>query len=124
MVKILHNGKSIFSMKAKRRRPIPKAKRRAIWIKHMGTHIFTARCLSCGSTPIDPFSFESGHIIAHSKGGSDSIDNLVPICSICNRDMGTMDMRLYMRKQFNRILKHVLEHMKLLNHKLQKTIDK
>ena len=107
----------------KRRRPIPKAKRRAIWVKHIGSHIFTTNCPSCGSNPIDPFIFEAGHIIAHSKGGADTIDNLIPICAMCNRDMGTCDMREFMKIQYNRILKQVLENMKLLNNKATKIIQ-
>ena len=105
------------------RRKISKAKRRAIWITHIGSHIFSAKCLSCGTTPIDPFTFESGHIVAHSKGGDDTINNLVPICSLCNRDMGAMDMRIYMKQQFNRILTNILNRMKKINTKVKQSID-
>ena len=125
MGKFFHNAKNkVFkhTFAVRKRRPIPKAKRRAIWIKHIGSHIFSADCLSCGSMPIDPFSFESGHVVAHSKGGSDAIDNLVPICSICNKDMGTMDMRQYMRNQFNRVLGKVLVQMRGLNTKAQRAV--
>jgi len=38
---------------------------------------------------------ECGHIIAFARGGSSSDTNLEPICRICNRDMGIMDMRDY-----------------------------
>ena len=35
-----------------------------------------------------PFNFEAGHIIPESKGGSTHIENLLPICSPCNKSMG------------------------------------
>lgn len=106
-----------------KRKTIPKGKRRAIWIKHIGSHIFTTNCLSCGSTPIDPFSFESGHIIAHSKGGSTHINNLIPICSICNKDMGVIDMRVYMKQEYNRTLDKILQKLQKINKKIQNIID-
>ena len=36
---------------------------------------------------ITPFTFECGHNIPESKGGTSDIDNLRPICGNCNRSM-------------------------------------
>lgn len=105
------------------RKRIPKAKRRAIWIKHIGAYIFTAKCLCCNSKRIDPFDFEAGHIEAHSKGGSDDISNLIPICSTCNRDMGTQNLRVFMRNQFKLVLNNVISKMDIINKKVKKIID-
>jgi len=39
--------------------------------------------------------FEVGHFIAHSKGGSDHHSNFMPICSKCNKCMGTISIAEY-----------------------------
>jgi 5-methylcytosine-specific restriction endonuclease McrA len=36
-----------------------------------------------------------GHIIAHAHGGSSTVENIMPICAPCNRDMRDEDMRAY-----------------------------
>jgi 5-methylcytosine-specific restriction endonuclease McrA len=38
---------------------------------------------------------ECGHIIAHALGGNALLDNLMPVCKSCNRDMGTMNLEEY-----------------------------
>lgn len=106
----------------KPRRRIPKAKRRAIWVKYVGEYIFTTNCLCCNSNHIDPFTFESGHIKAHSMGGSDDISNLVPICSICNRDMGNQNMKVFMKSQFNLTLSDVITRLNMINKKVKKLL--
>jgi 5-methylcytosine-specific restriction endonuclease McrA len=105
------------------RKRIPKAKRRAIWVKYVGEYIFKAKCLCCNSNTIDPFTFESGHIEAHSKGGSDDISNLVPICSICNRDMGDQNLKIFMQQQFKLVLNNVLTKLNRINNRVKKIID-
>jgi hypothetical protein len=37
-------------------------------------------------------SFQCGHVIAEANGGVIHVDNLRPICSICNQSMGTENM--------------------------------
>jgi len=37
-------------------------------------------------------NFECGHIIAHSKGGPTTLDNLRAICGSCNRNMSSENM--------------------------------
>jgi len=45
------------------------------------------RCAQCGKTPTeDRVKLEVDHIVPHSWGGSDDIDNLQPLCSQCNHD--------------------------------------
>ena len=43
-------------------------------------------------------SFHCGHIIAESKGGELSVNNLKPICQSCNSSMGTQNMDEYIEK--------------------------
>ena len=44
--------------------------------------ILDAPCYYCGSS----FPTEADHLIPFSRGGADSLDNLVPACRRCNRD--------------------------------------
>ncbi len=67
-------------------------KRRAA--KHASRGNFTAKqfeelcerygnkCLSCGATGV---VLEADHVIPLTKGGSDAIDNIQPLCGACNR---------------------------------------
>lgn len=55
------------------------------------------RCYYCGVTteavftdPTDPLSIETDHLIPVSRGGSDSIDNIVVSCRGCSSEKGTM----------------------------------
>jgi hypothetical protein len=69
--------------------PIPKTLKIAVWEKYYGEDIGKAKCLCCDLTDITQLKFECGHIVAESKGGETKIDNLIPICSNCNKSMGT-----------------------------------
>ena len=40
-------------------------------------------------------NFEAGHIIAESKGGETTLDNLRPICKSCNSSMGSKSWSEY-----------------------------
>lgn len=81
-----HKSQKLHKEKDKRPR-ISKALRNDVWIKYFGRSIAEAKCpAKCGSW-IHISNFECGHIIAHSRGGKTSINNLIPICSACNRNM-------------------------------------
>ena len=62
--------------------------RQSVWLAWIGKQ-YTSKCTVkwCQST-ITPFAFEVGHNIPESKGGATTIENLRPICSICNKSMG------------------------------------
>lgn len=66
--------------------------RQLVWNHYIGGHKGIALCWCCGSTVINQFHFECGHVKARSCGGSDTVENLRPICGLCNRSMGKMDM--------------------------------
>ena len=71
-----------------RKDKIPLALREQVWIHRMG-RVFEGKCpvTWCKNT-ITVFDFESGHNIPESKGGATSLENLLPICSRCNKGMG------------------------------------
>jgi hypothetical protein len=39
-------------------------------------------------------------IEAESKGGKTEVDNLLPICGLCNKSMGSVHMEEYVSSQF------------------------
>jgi 5-methylcytosine-specific restriction endonuclease McrA len=66
---------------------LPKALREQVWIVHSG-RTFDAKCtVRWCENVITVFDFEVGHNIPRSKGGADTIDNLRPLCSKCNKSM-------------------------------------
>lgn len=67
---------------------IPVSLKNTVWVHYNGK-VFETKCFItwCENT-ITVFSFEAGHDIPESKGGSTTLDNLKPICSCCNKSMG------------------------------------
>lgn len=52
-----------------------------------GEVLSSQRCAQCGKTPTEDYvKLEVDHIIPHSWGGTDGIDNLQPLCRDCNHD--------------------------------------
>ncbi len=77
---------------------IPKTLRVQVWNKYIGVQIGETNCPCCGVIKISPFSFVCGHVIAEAKGGDISLQNLRPICSVCNGSMGTRNMFDFMKE--------------------------
>jgi 5-methylcytosine-specific restriction endonuclease McrA len=66
---------------------IPKALREQVWIQYYGT-VFHNKCPTCWcQNRVNVFDFQVGHNVPESKGGSTTIDNLIPICGRCNLSM-------------------------------------
>ena len=71
------------------KKSIPRALREQVWLLYCGERNFKHKCLvTWCENLITPFSFEVGHNIPESKGGTIDISNLRPICSKCNKSMG------------------------------------
>ena len=72
------------------KKKIPSALREQVWLINFGDRHFKNKCVVewCENI-VTPFNFEVGHNIPESKGGQTSIDNLRPICSKCNKSMGS-----------------------------------
>ena len=68
---------------------IPRALKEAVWLKYCGK-VFETKCSTTWCpNPINVYDFHTGHRIPESKGGSLSLQNLVPICARCNLSMGS-----------------------------------
>ena len=69
-----------------------------------------APCFCCRKNKIKALDgYECGHVIAESKGGETTLENLRPICHECNRNgnggMGTQNMRDYIESKYPQHLK-------------------
>ena len=83
----------------KKRRPIDKNTRNAVWFKYMGKKS-EGKCYCCRIRTIHITDFQVGHNKAVAKGGRDNISNLRPICGPCNSGMGTMSIEQYRKKYY------------------------
>lgn len=66
--------------------------KQSIWIQYIGSSV-EGKCYCCGINEITAFNFEIGHVLAKSKGGLMTIENLRPICNSCNRSMYNRNMK-------------------------------
>ena len=76
------------------RQHIPITIRTQVWQKCNPNTSDLGTCFTC-CNDVYFKDMECGHIKAHALGGDISVDNLVPICKSCNRDMGIMDLHEY-----------------------------
>lgn len=75
-----------------RKKKIAVALREQVWLSAMGEQ-FKAKCtVTWCSNLVTVFNFQCGHLLAESKGGPTTLENLRPICGRCNQSMGTMHM--------------------------------
>lgn len=66
-----------------------------VWNTKVGIEKGCVNCPVCNTNKITQLTFEAGHIIAEAKGGLTTVDNLEPICSTCNKSMGTQNLNEY-----------------------------
>jgi 5-methylcytosine-specific restriction endonuclease McrA len=83
------------------KKPISKALKIACWNKYIGEEVGKAKCVCCNLHFITQHHFHCGHVIAEAQGGKVLLENLRPICAICNHSMGTMDMQQFAKTQFD-----------------------
>ena len=93
-------GEDIKSVKKKSRSKVPHKIRKESWHKYIGKNIGATDCICCNTTEITAFNFEAGHIIPSSKGGLTTLENILPICSECNRSMGNTNMGDYIKQYY------------------------
>ncbi len=71
--------------------------RHSVWNDYIGREKGVGYCFCCNNEQISRTNFECGHIQAESKGGETTLQNLRPICSSCNKSVGTQNMETYMK---------------------------
>jgi len=77
---------------------IPGTVRNCVWNTYIGDEHKKSSCFCCNSECISFSNFECGHVIARKNKGLDTVENLRPICSLCNKSMGTQNMITFMKK--------------------------
>tara|TARA_B110000495_G_C22970206_1_gene569371 strand:+ start:57 stop:626 length:570 start_codon:yes stop_codon:yes gene_type:complete len=82
------------------RKSIPKPLRVQVWNKYIGEENGIGKCDVC-SIEIKVSNYDCGHIIAAIDGGEDIINNLVPICRLCNLSMGKENLNDFKTKYFS-----------------------
>jgi 5-methylcytosine-specific restriction endonuclease McrA len=85
-----------------KKKAIPKTVKKATWDKWIGKDVGVTKCLCCEHQEIRQFEFHCGHVIAESKGGKTTVDNMRPICAQCNLSMGSMDMNEFKKMYFEK----------------------
>lgn len=88
----------VIKPKSTRKKAIPKVVRQNVWNTYMGEYSGKGKCFCCNYTELTSFQFECGHVISEYNGGDVNIANLRPICSLCNKSMGKINMVAYMTK--------------------------
>ena len=76
---------------------IPRAVKNCLWINNFGEKRIGV-CACCQREPITINNFHAGHIKSEREGGLTTLDNLAPICPLCNSSMGTMHMMEFINK--------------------------
>ena len=93
-------GERIGKQKKPRKKTISKALKLLVWNTNIGEEIGKIKCPCCNNNFISQGNFEVGHIIAEANGGLTNKDNLKPICSVCNKSMGTMNLFKFKKINF------------------------
>lgn len=84
----------------KKKATISEALKTAVWNTYYGKDVGSSECLCCGITKIFQRDFHCAHLIAESKGGPTSLENLRPTCAKCNQSCATRNLREYMAEAF------------------------
>ncbi len=85
-VKVVSSNGSYVDTDKKERRHFSIAERSAIWETYFPNKT-KGICPCCKVREVYIISFDLGHNEPFSKGGIDDLENLVPICSVCNQGM-------------------------------------
>src|SRR5277367_2055891 len=65
-----------------------------IWDHYIGMKYGEILCPDCNKIPINQLTFVKSHVLARTNGGSMTVTNLVPTCSICNECNGTKTVNI------------------------------
>jgi hypothetical protein len=74
-----------------------------IWRKFNGS-LEKVSCPICSENFIEPNSFSAGHILPESKGGMMCLENIMPICSECNSQMGARHLYWFSWHYYGKVM--------------------
>lgn len=101
----------------KKKKSIPKKIRQLVWNKWIGEEKGNGSCRCCEITKISQMDFVCGHIISEFNGGDITLDNLMPICHLCNSSMGTTNLNEF--KKAHRLEKKENETIKKAHNSIE-----
>lgn len=114
-------------VKKERKKKIASHVRFEVWKTYIGNNI-ESKCFCCWKNKITPFTncntFHAGHIHSEANGGEIKIENLLPICSDCNKSMGTVHWDEYIEKYTNYRIRIYGEKVPKKAHEKAKTIQR
>jgi hypothetical protein len=84
---------------SKGRKSIPNHIRKKLW-EQTFLDEYHGTCEVC-NCKINKDEFHCGHVKAVAKGGTDSLNNLRPVCAACNLGMGTENMNSYKKRFYS-----------------------
>lgn len=79
-----------------KKKTIPKTVKNILWKKYFGSES-TGICVCYETNEISILHFEAGHIQSEKNGGTYELNNLKPVCSLCNKSIGTSNMDEFMK---------------------------
>ncbi len=91
-----------FLKKKVQNKKLPKILRNIVWDTYIGKTAGIGKCYVC-ERQIDSKDFECGHVIAKSKGGADTVENLRPLCALCNKSMSTKNLFEFKTQYFTKV---------------------
>ncbi len=74
---------------------VSKVLRRKVWEKEFGLQHANAICPLCQTQQISVWDFQCGHVISRKHNGETTLDNLRPICILCNMSMSSKDWYVF-----------------------------
>lgn len=80
-----------------KKEPICKTARNVLWYIHYGD-VRTAKCKCCLVEDISLSCYHVGHVIAEANGGKTSMENLLPMCMLCNTSIGKQNVNDFIKK--------------------------
>lgn len=96
---------------------ITKRMREKVWEKCRDN-----KCDICESNVIKFEDFEAGHIVARNMGGATKLNNLLPMCSHCNRTMSTRNACEYKKDVYPDLYDNWIKTLKPIRLARKKTI--
>jgi len=91
------------SNSVQKKEPFPEWFKSQIWRKTHGS-LEKIQCPVCSLNIISAESFSAGHILAESKGGMMCSENIMPICSECNSQMGARHLYWFAWHYYGKVL--------------------
>lgn len=83
-----------------KRKNTPASLRVKVWDTYIGLDVGQIDCPMCEIMKIYQINFHCSHVVADIEGGECSVENLRPLCSVCNQSMGKQNMLDFAKKNF------------------------